>query len=647
MLWRAWRWPALRALVWGVVLAAAVTIGLIAAGHGLQRAGAAGSEPSLPNLVADPPTLPTHAEEPKGPFVTDVSTGTPRLLLRFTGYVHNTGPGALDFRASREKPKVSKKAEEEAEALAKNRSGQLSPQAEKEFAQPPMEVVQRLFFPSAEETNIERPHVDEHSKGEMVYANSDGHNHWHLQHVAKYSLWNAAKSAEVAPAQKVGFCLEDSQHVETGKGPSKEVYADNIPPFRAFCKQYQPGEYKSGPEGLFEGISAGWRDLYRFDLAWQWVDVSETPPGEYWLREEVNPTGVIKEAGEGEKSKFSSSPVIIPGFNAKVVEAAATGKAQLMTLKSESWEDSATPKYAIVTAPKHGTLGPWINGNQVWYTPNGSYMGPDSFNFTAKDPNSQFPRSPTVAAVVIQGETPSLAISGAQEAVIAGTGVSLSAVVGHDTGGVEWEATAGSVSPGAEGTTAVYHAPGEPGSVTVTAKLKDDPEVTAHVVIKVIPVPPPQPAPEVPNVDPRTGNSGSAGNAGYTVESKLGLSRPHAMWMGRYLVMTTTPTVAGTVRLTAYNGKHAVGSCTALSPAGRRLTCRLKPRASVSRRTRLSILASLRAGAKVYEIRLPAARIPEMKMNPAGKRAHGASAAGSTYWCSPSTLVPTLTGGEE
>src|SRR5690348_9800559 len=57
---------------------------------------AQGAEPTaqLPNLVADPPDgvhLETSTTE--GGLK---SPGEPKLLLRFNGYVHNAGPGALD-----------------------------------------------------------------------------------------------------------------------------------------------------------------------------------------------------------------------------------------------------------------------------------------------------------------------------------------------------------------------------------------------------------------------------------------------------------------------------------------------------------------------------------------------------------------------
>jgi hypothetical protein len=383
--------PIPRAVAWPAV-ACVILLGLFFVGTVLQ-AHASGAEPLLPDLVADPPDAVSLA--------TDSSTGTSRLLLRFNGYVHNKGPGAIDFRGSREKPNVSKATEEEVER-ARLKAESLPQKTEEELAIPPMKVFQRLFTtnagnPEESEKYLERPHVEESSGGEMIYVSADGHHHWHLQRVAKYSLWNSTKTAEVAPAQKVGFCLEDSQHVEPQVGPAKAVYADNVAPYRDFCQQYRPNA-----TGLYEGISPGWRDVYTHELAFQWVEASNVLPGEYWLREDVNPLGVIKETGGANTPAYATSPTIIPGFDALAqVTGTHVGEAATVTLTSKAWSDAATPKYTIASQPQHGKLGA-VSNNKVTYTPNAGYSGPDSFTFSAADPNSQFPTSPAVATVSIE-----------------------------------------------------------------------------------------------------------------------------------------------------------------------------------------------------------------------------------------------------
>jgi hypothetical protein len=381
-------------------LVAVLTLGVLLVSVGGRQAHASGSGGLLPNLVADPPdnvSLETSQNEGglSGKKV------TPELLLRFNGYIHNDGSGALDVRGERTAPKVSRKTEEEVEDLSESEP-ELSSKAEAELASPPMRVFQRVFTtntgnPKKSEEYLERAHENRPSSAEMFYVNADGHHHWHLQHVAKYSLWNSEKTVEVAPAEKVGFCLEDSEHIEPSKGPSSPVYSDEIPPYRDFCQQFRPNA-----TSVYEGISPGWRDAYTSNLGFQWVDASNVIPGEYWLREEVNPEKVIQEEGVGSKVAYAKRPTIIPGFDALAqTTGTSAGEAETITLSSEAFEDSVTPAYTLRSQPQHGTLGV-INGDRVIYTPNPGYVGPDSFTFSAADPNSEFPRSPAVATVSIE-----------------------------------------------------------------------------------------------------------------------------------------------------------------------------------------------------------------------------------------------------
>src|SRR3954447_1436480 len=184
-------------------------IGLIAAALlALSPAAlASGATDRLPDLVADPPANP-YLE------VHDCGNVPQDLLLRFDGYVHNAGTGALDVEGSRTSTTAT------------------------------MTPLQRVYDSNGGDRDDPMP------RAELIFVNADGHNHWHLQNVARYSLWNEAKTQEVAPAMKVGFCLDDSQHVDP-QGPPTGVYTDANG--RAFCKQGQPQALD-----LFEGVSAGW-----------------------------------------------------------------------------------------------------------------------------------------------------------------------------------------------------------------------------------------------------------------------------------------------------------------------------------------------------------------------------------------------------
>jgi len=631
-----------------------VALALLLAGVLRPAEGSEPAKPLLPNLVADPPDNMVLAAESES--VEGSNRGAPaQLLLRFDGYVHNVGPGALDFRGSRAKPTLSRQTEKEVEIAEKNKEPLSSPsqKTEEELATPPMTVTQRLFLPiegkteaerQAEETNVDRPaHVEETSAGEMIYVNADGHYHWHLQKVAKYSLWNSTKTAEVAPAQKVGFCLDDSQHVESGKGPKTAAYADNVAPYREFCQQYHPDA-----TSLYEGVSPGWRDLYTRELAFQWVNVSNVLPGEYWLREDVNPLGVIKEEGGANEPAYATTPTIVPGYDA-LAQAVSTevGKAKTVTLTAEAWrgeengereEKLPNPTYTIVGAPAHGSLTA-IAGDQLTYVPEPGYSGPDSFEFSASDPNSPFPTSPARATVSIsvgQVPQPSLSIAGAPAGMLAGTSVTLGATVTADDGGVEWSASAGAfTSEGASGTTDDFVAPTQVppgGTVRITARLKDDPAVGDQRTIAIVPVPAPVASPEVQTPAKIATNTGGGrpGKVGASV------SRPRVMLIGRTLIMTTYLFAAGHIRLSAYLGHRRLGSCASLTPANRTFTCRVRLAPRVSARSSISVWASLRVGTRTVQRVRPAGEIAQMTMAHAGLLSAEKEGISGVLWCGQS-----------
>lgn len=624
-----------------VVLALGVF--LLTASH---QARGSGPRWLLPTLVADPPdnvSIETSVDE-GGLSKTEVE---PKLLLRFNGYVHNDGKGPLDIRGEREPPAVSVAAEQEVEEAREHNQKlenheiegeliELPQKVEEELASPPMHVTQQLFETDAgaPQTNPERQLgegeaeykerfakfgkeneeylarlsvSEELSTAEMFYVKADGHHHWHLQHVAKYSLWNASKTAEVAPAAKVGFCLEDSEHVEETDvagvtGPKYPVYADSSPPYRDFCQQFRPNATL-----VYEGISPGWRDRYTSNLGFQWVDISNVQPGEYWLREEVNPEHEILEEGTGTKVAYATEPTIVPGFDA-LPQAVSTSDGEPVTipLASEAWNDEDSPTYSIVSGPRHGVLEPVNGTDQIIYRPSSGYAGQDSFTFSASDPSSEFPRQPEVATITINVgtvSTPSVAISGAPAEMIAGTSVQLSAQVANDSPGVMWSASAGSINP-----SGLYTAPSvpPPGSVVVvTARSSKGAQAQASIAIKPV---------------PKSASGMIAAPVRCKPSPHAPLCRPEARLVGRELIMTTRVGRPGRVRLSAYLGRHILGSCAAKTVADRSFSCRIKLSKRISRRARISVLATLAVGHRTLRSLRSAAPVPEAKDDAPPKR---------------------------
>ncbi|MEZ5166780.1 MAG: Ig-like domain-containing protein [Acidimicrobiales bacterium] len=252
------------------------------------------------------------------------------------------------------------------------------------------------------------------------------------------------------------------------------------------------------------GTSAGWRDVYGAYLTYQWVDVSETAPGIYYLANEADPYNRIVEANESNNQvQFARTSSVVPGYNALPVGPVSTlGVPLAVTLQSQQFGTPGSRQFRVVTPPAHGTLNVATGANftaaSVTYTPNPGYTGPDSFEYVARDASSSFPLNPTRAAVSIDVgavPTPSVDISGAPASLIAGTSAALPATVANSGSGVTWSvngvvggnATVGTVSP-----SGLYVAPSAVpagGSVVVRAALTTNPSVFDEVTIGIDPVP--------------------------------------------------------------------------------------------------------------------------------------------------------------
>jgi hypothetical protein len=585
---------------WTRALAAALLLCAVAA-------PAATAAELLPDLVADPPAAVSLS--------VDSAVGHPALLLRFDGYVHNVGPGALDFRGMRATPRD------------------------------PMQSVQRIF------RSGDSGWTDEASPAELVFSNGDGHNHWHLQDTARYSLWNAARTAETAPAQKVGFCLMDSEHVERDRGPARAVYADDVAPYRNFCQQNQPRATT-----LFEGISAGWRDLYDAGLAFQWVDASAVLPGSYWLREDVDPLDRIREANEDNAEAWAARPTTIPGYNAQPASAATpVGEAVEIMLPVQRWGSPAgAATTTVVGQPAHGTLSAF-DGGDVTYTPDPGWEGIDSFTFAARDAASAFPTSPAVAtATVTVGDpapTPVVHISGAPERLVAGTSVQLTAAVEHDLPGVTWSATAGTIDG-----SGLFVAPPTPppgGTVTITATSAAGAQATRTIAITAAPEPEPRPEPEPePEPDPQPdppaqpqpdppaqpqpqpGPPARAPNGTPTKPTVPRLSGFGLLRLGQQLTATVRPNVAGRVRIAITSNGRRLRECVARVPANRTVACRVRLPRAVGPRTRIALVAGLRSGTTLTRRVRRAAPIAPMRMR--GKAVKSAAMDpdyARRFWC--------------
>lgn len=536
----------------------------------------------LPDLVADPPNrveLTVDADE----------RGDPALLVRFDGFIHNKGPGPMEFRGSRASWNA------------------------------PMQVSQSIFDSEG------APPENRSTGAKMEFSDADGHHHWHLQRAARYSLvFGDDRARLAAPAEKVGFCLVDSEKVPAdGVGPDEEVYTDER---SDNCQQFNEETLN-----VQQGISPGWKDIYTKGLAFQWVDVSDVQPGAYWLRVDMDPDGVVDEADENNVPAFSDHEVVVPGYTAQPLQAqTAPGRAIGLTLPAgrfQVYEGPALPaaRFTVVDQPDHGTLSA-LSGADVTYTPDPGWSGVDTFSYTAADPTSAYPQHPAVAtASVTVGEpppAPTVTISGAPASIVAGTSVKLLAAVTGDAAGVNWSATAGTID--ADGLYAAPAVPPAGGTVTVTASSAAG--ARAAVTIAISPKPQQRPKPTPPDPDPDPPGRDPPGRDPPRA-LRPALSKIGAMRMGRHLTANVRPSVTGRVRITAYARRRSLGTCVAKVAGGRTFTCRLRLPATMPLRERISFVAGLRTGRTLTRRTRAAAAIPATVTGGAGVRSVRAGAS--------------------
>jgi putative cell wall-binding protein len=105
------------------------------------------------------------------------------------------------------------------------------------------------------------------SRALMEYA-VDGHDHWHIQGVMLYQMWSA--NGAVRRGTKVGFCFLDSYRFNLGLpgAPQSQVYPERLCGDRGDLTNRM-------------GLSVGWGDDYPANFAYQWIDITTLPAGDY------------------------------------------------------------------------------------------------------------------------------------------------------------------------------------------------------------------------------------------------------------------------------------------------------------------------------------------------------------------------------
>ena len=188
--------------------------------------------------------LPDLGMAPLTDFRIEVSAG--KRLLRFTALVVNVGAGPFDLRGRRASTTATE-----------------------------MRVRQRLFNDDGTKTVLS-------TAATMFYA-GDGHDHWHVRDLQRYSIQSIGSSTDLRAGAKTGFCFFDGVAFRT-----------SLPRAPASPRYTSCGSQASTTVTM--GLSVGWGDVYPWDLAYQWIDITGLPNGDYRMRGLADPKGLFIES---------------------------------------------------------------------------------------------------------------------------------------------------------------------------------------------------------------------------------------------------------------------------------------------------------------------------------------------------------------
>ena len=227
----------------------------------------------------------------------------------------------------------------------------------------------------------------------MLYSARSGHHHYHYDFAAWYELIIPGEANR--RDNKVGFCMYDTYG---GTGEAYFPGGQN----NGWCRFMEPNA-----DFAHMGISPDHGDMYNAQLADQWIDVTDLPPGEYTLEATVNPQNTIIESDT--TNNVLSVTRTIPGATATPTTATtpldtAAAIALGGTIVGHDipsildncsvWDSncyetasSSALTYDIEDEPDHGTVT--ITGNGLTatatYTPDPGHIGPDAFTYTTTD----------------------------------------------------------------------------------------------------------------------------------------------------------------------------------------------------------------------------------------------------------------------
>lgn len=188
-----------------------------------------------------------------------------RRLLRFTTIFVNAGPGPFELRGARDTT-----------------------------AQRTMDMDQVVYRWDGTKRRID-------TLGISRYA-GDGHDHWHVQDVVIYEAWKMNEPDLTRRGAKTGFCFFDTTPWNTSLPYARQA---------SYYQQEWCGMRNTLSNRV--GVSVGWGDRYPWNFAYQWIDITGLPGGNYRVRATVDIQNYYDETVETDNCVWSYIRFPAPG----------------------------------------------------------------------------------------------------------------------------------------------------------------------------------------------------------------------------------------------------------------------------------------------------------------------------------------------
>ena len=185
----------------------------------------------------------------------------------------------------------------------------------------------------------------------VTYETADGHNHFHLNRAMRYSLWNLERTAQVAPGQKVGFCLYD---IENAPSPSPAPDPERLRRRGHPVLRPEPAGLDRPADGHLLGVARRLRQVAGLPVDRRLQHHARALPGGRRGRPGQHDLGGRRRRRRATSRRSRPSRSSCPGWTAQPVNLAQTGAAQAVPLSAAKF---GTPGRLQPALPGHVGAG--------------------------------------------------------------------------------------------------------------------------------------------------------------------------------------------------------------------------------------------------------------------------------------------------